>query len=241
MVFPENLQGLADQVRKITRDSNAYEHWQSRILEWGEAETKPEFKVDDDGEEVYVEDRPLLATGASLPYRYTILAALFDASERLNGDKSRLINPFPSMPCTAKPEDRTPEETLQYERFIQCAAYLALQAQICDISEGEVERLSEYLEDIQADLDEMTDVGTPTLSARQYLILQSLLEMGAVAANKRENTEAIATKAEGSLADVNGFKEPIAELKQQGFIETKEGRGGGCWLTTSGKNTAEKL
>ena len=37
------------------------------------------------------------------------------------------------------------------------------------------------------------------------------------------------------------YKEPIASLKKDGFIRTKSGRGGGCWLTTEGRDLANKL
>ena len=81
----------------------------------------------------------------------------------------------------------------------------------------------------------------PALSERQYLILQSLLEMNATSASNRCTTDKIAKRAEGAKANPVQFKVPIANLKRRKLVHTKEGRGGGCWLTTSGKTIAEKL
>jgi hypothetical protein len=81
----------------------------------------------------------------------------------------------------------------------------------------------------------------PALSQRQYDILQALLELHATSADKRRPTMDIAKRAEGIEADPEGYKQPIAELATLGFVSTKEGRGGGCWLTAKGRAVAEQL
>ena len=54
-------------------------------------------------------------------------------------------------------------------------------------------------------------------------------------------SQEVAEKAEGLNANTNAFKEPAANLRRQGYIDTKEGRGGGSWLTKSGQDVAKKL
>lgn len=81
----------------------------------------------------------------------------------------------------------------------------------------------------------------PVLSERKYLILSALLEMGAISANTRETTARIVAKAEGDQADPVQFKPDIAYLKNVGYVSTKDGRGGGCWLTSDGYKLASLL
>jgi hypothetical protein len=81
----------------------------------------------------------------------------------------------------------------------------------------------------------------PALSQRQYYILQALLELDATSPDKRRPTKDVAAKAEGIGADPDGYKQPVTELANLGFVGTKDGRGGGCWLTAKGKAVAEQL
>jgi hypothetical protein len=81
----------------------------------------------------------------------------------------------------------------------------------------------------------------PALSERQYRILQALLELDATSPAKRRPTKDVAEKAEGIEADPEGFKQPITDLAASGFVGTKGGRGGGCWLTATGRAVAEQL
>jgi hypothetical protein len=87
----------------------------------------------------------------------------------------------------------------------------------------------------------VTTLEIPALGDRQYLILQALLMLDATSADQRVSTAEVATKAEGSSANPANFKEPIAGLKTKQLIDSREGRGGGVWLTSSGKRIAEKL
>jgi DNA-binding IscR family transcriptional regulator len=81
----------------------------------------------------------------------------------------------------------------------------------------------------------------PPLSERSQLVLKVLLRANASDSDHRMRTEDIAAKAIGPTADANQFKEVIVELKAHGYVDTKKGRGGGCWLTNSGQRRAEKL
>jgi predicted transcriptional regulator len=81
----------------------------------------------------------------------------------------------------------------------------------------------------------------PALSDRQYNLLQAMYELEAFHADSKQTTLAIANKAEGPNVNPETFKEPIAELKRLGLVDTKEGRKGGCWLTSKGKRLIKKV
>ncbi len=76
----------------------------------------------------------------------------------------------------------------------------------------------------------------PVLSHRKSLILQALQELKAGSPYDRVTTKQVAKAAEGPAANPDAFKEPIAELVKDGFVKSKAGRGGGCWLTKKGLN-----
>ena len=82
---------------------------------------------------------------------------------------------------------------------------------------------------------------TPVLSQLKYDILQAMLELCAVSADTRRTAEEIAAKVEGKGANANKFKLPLVELGRDGLLGTKKGRGGGSWLTDSGRAAAEVL
>jgi hypothetical protein len=81
----------------------------------------------------------------------------------------------------------------------------------------------------------------PQLGEREQLVLRVLLEGKAFDSDHRMTTAEIAVKAAGKTTDANQYKEVVAELKRLGYVDTKEGRGGGCWLTEAGRQRAEKL
>ena len=87
--------------------------------------------------------------------------------------------------------------------------------------------------------------GTPPseepLSGRAMCVLEAMLMLGAINPDHRQTTEDIAEKALGKCADANALKGVMAELKTRKLIESKTGRGGGYWLTESGRVRAEKL
>jgi hypothetical protein len=80
----------------------------------------------------------------------------------------------------------------------------------------------------------------PPLSQRQYEILEAMLNLRATDPARRKTTEVIAAAAEAG-ANPEAFKIPIKDLKKRGFIGTKPSRGGGCWLTATGRELAERL
>ena len=79
------------------------------------------------------------------------------------------------------------------------------------------------------------------LGERARLVLKVLLDSNAFHSDRRMTTEDIAVKAAGKGTDPNPYKAVISELKAPGYVDTKEGRRGGCWLTASGKERAKKL
>jgi hypothetical protein len=84
-----------------------------------------------------------------------------------------------------------------------------------------------------------TSAETP-LTDRARWALKALLEQKALDSDHRISTATIAEKVDAA-ADPNQYKPVIAELQKIKLIETKMGRGGGCWLTSTGRTRAEKL
>lgn len=79
------------------------------------------------------------------------------------------------------------------------------------------------------------------LSNRAQEVLVAMLQLKAVDSDSRQSTAAIAARAMGAEADANALKPVMSELATRQLIQTREGRGGGCWLTEAGKRRAEKL
>ncbi len=80
----------------------------------------------------------------------------------------------------------------------------------------------------------------PALSRLKYDILQAMHELGANTPEARQTTDQIAMKAEGPAANVNKFKLPLSKLKDDSYIKSKVGRGGGYWLLEKGKSLSVK-
>jgi DNA-binding IscR family transcriptional regulator len=72
-------------------------------------------------------------------------------------------------------------------------------------------------------------------------VLKVLLDEKAFDSDHRMTTEVIAAKAAGGEADANQFKGVVSELKSLQYVDTREGRSGGVWLTTAGRSRSEKL
>jgi Mn-dependent DtxR family transcriptional regulator len=81
----------------------------------------------------------------------------------------------------------------------------------------------------------------PALSDRQYDLLEALYRAKAFHADAKQTTLEVAQKAEGPGVNPEAFKEPIAGLKRLRLVDTKEGRGGGCWLTSSGRRLIKQI
>jgi DNA-binding IscR family transcriptional regulator len=79
------------------------------------------------------------------------------------------------------------------------------------------------------------------LSERAQAMLVAMIEMNAVDSDRRETTEDIVARALGATASPNAVKEVMAELNARQFVNSKQGRGGGIWLTEKGRDRANKL
>lgn len=79
------------------------------------------------------------------------------------------------------------------------------------------------------------------LSERAQDVLVAMLELGAMDSDRRQSTARITERAFGRDADANSLKPLMKDLARNRFIDTMEGRGGGCWLTERGLRRAQKL
>jgi hypothetical protein len=77
------------------------------------------------------------------------------------------------------------------------------------------------------------------LCERAQIVLQVLLTRNAVDSDSRVTTAEIVETTGG--IDPVPYKPVIADLCRRGYAKTKEGRGGGVWLTEKGKERAAKL
>ena len=83
--------------------------------------------------------------------------------------------------------------------------------------------------------------GHEELMDRHRRILQAMLELRAVSEASRRTQDDIAERAEGVTTPNATFKAKVAELRRRQFVATKEGRGGGCWLTELGRTVADEV
>jgi hypothetical protein len=80
-----------------------------------------------------------------------------------------------------------------------------------------------------------------TLDEREKVILMAMLELHAFDSDSRKTTQEIAGRAFGANVAYETLKSVIRTLKERQLIMTVPIKGGGCYLTTSGKRRAEKL
>jgi hypothetical protein len=88
--------------------------------------------------------------------------------------------------------------------------------------------------------EEANTEADPPLSERQLEVLEALHQLKAFDSNTRRTTDNVAVRVGGKDANPACFKEPIVELTSLGLVGTKQGRGGGCWLTAKGKERIER-
>ena len=81
----------------------------------------------------------------------------------------------------------------------------------------------------------------PALSEKQYLILETMKELGAMSADTRRKADDIATACDGKQADVNVFKPLLSDLTKRGLTRSKTGSGGGSWLMPQGIDVVKRL
>jgi hypothetical protein len=79
------------------------------------------------------------------------------------------------------------------------------------------------------------------LCDRAQLVLIGMQELNATKSDSRRSTDDIAKRSLGGEADANALKALISDLKTRGYIKTKTGSGGGCWLTDKGIARAQRL
>jgi hypothetical protein len=79
------------------------------------------------------------------------------------------------------------------------------------------------------------------LSSHQKEVLIALLELKAFESDRRVSTDEMTRKAAGPAAGSDSFKSPVASLVAAGLVASKEGRGGGIWLTPARKQRAEHV
>jgi len=82
----------------------------------------------------------------------------------------------------------------------------------------------------------VTGMPEPAIPQSQQEMLIAMLELGAVDSDSRRTTSEIEKQA-----GATDGKRAIAELRKLAFLETKQGRGGGAWLTPLGQSRAERL
>jgi len=75
----------------------------------------------------------------------------------------------------------------------------------------------------------------PLSQARQD-VLVAMLELEAFTSDTRRPADDIAAKA-----GATDGKRAVAELRRLKLVETREGRGGGAWLTSLGRSRAERI
>ncbi len=79
----------------------------------------------------------------------------------------------------------------------------------------------------------------PREGSRPYYLIQVLFEQEAFDSTSRMTAERIADLADKG-SDANWYKYSSAILRRDGWIATKQGRGGGCWLTLKGRQYASE-
>ncbi len=144
-------------------------------------------------------------------------------------------------------DERALREYLTFIRLEDVRKTSPLSAELTRLdAEGFGDRLAEILQ--QKFPDEMQEIlaavqtATHTaagkgaeLSDRQRDILQTLFERGSFDADHRLTTDEVVEEVCGKgRGNSETFKVPIADLARRKLVSTKEGRGGGVWLTLQG-------
>jgi hypothetical protein len=116
---------------------------------------------------------------------------------------------------------------------------------LCDILptriDGQWAAAAETRDQLTTFLNPAPFVADEPLSERAQSVLIAMLELKADSSDRRQSSEQIASRALGASYDANSLKAVLSELKTRLLIDSKTGRGGGCWLTEAGHLRAEKL
>jgi hypothetical protein len=80
------------------------------------------------------------------------------------------------------------------------------------------------------------------LGDRQLDVLRTLYDKKAFDRGRRLTTQQIADEVTyKEPTAIENYKVPISRLHHSGFVDTKGGRGGGCWLTAKGIEVAKRI
>lgn len=80
----------------------------------------------------------------------------------------------------------------------------------------------------------------PRNGTRGYGVIKTLFEQKAFDVPHQMTAEEITGFAD-PCTDANNYKSPIRKLRCDGLIDTKPGKGGGCWLTLGGRQITSDL
>jgi hypothetical protein len=138
---------------------------------------------------------------------------------------------IPGLPKWAGERQTAPEVVYQLQELAAC-----VRAAIAPISPAPKRTALVTIPKVTVTLS-----GVPALTPKQYEILEAMLDLKATDPARRKTAAEIAKAAEGPQASAETFKRSIADLAHRGLVETKDGRGGGCWLTASGRALADDL
>jgi hypothetical protein len=97
----------------------------------------------------------------------------------------------------------------------------------------ELDRWTTRQKEVEAGLTQLRHRLT-VLSKPMHDFLKALYRKNSFDPDHLQTTAAITEVAAGELANAEQFKAVVAELKKRGLVDTREGRGGGCWLTKQG-------
>jgi hypothetical protein len=113
-----------------------------------------------------------------------------------------------------------------------------------DFYEREIIRpIEEHAEQIRAWLQDSKERALQkSLTDAERKALRTLRAQRAFDRESRVSIAEIAQRAEGKKwANANPYREAIPSLVEKGFVETKEGCGGGAWLTPDGQAMASSI
>ncbi len=106
------------------------------------------------------------------------------------------------------------------------------------VFESSVQTVQAILETIYQRHYQNSD-GERDSTSREASFLQAMLRLGATSAATRKTTAEIVAAID-SFSDPETYKDVCSHLKQKRLIDTKGGRGGGAWLTTTGLSVAKR-
>jgi hypothetical protein len=81
----------------------------------------------------------------------------------------------------------------------------------------------------------------PHLVGRHYNLLQAMQQLRAFTCDTRRTAAAIVERAEGTSANPEHCKKPLAKLKHCALVLSKVGRDGGYWLSRRGRALIERV